>query len=758
VTAQVTATNQAPANQPEIDLRALRRIHLATPGDSAPGGGISHMLPAAFAGYRELAAVRYDFPLVLWERGAAKVVQPLAGVLDDLIAATAEAERDGVRSLLFGLEREIKRFTATSRYAQLSELWACAADTLVAAAAEGAERERRAALLRAARASLGADGTVIECRADTARSVFAHAWDRLQADQVERERTSLERLTSGIEDILAADRALSPQAISPAALSASLGDQHAGGIDFEKLAAVLRTSKFHRPLAAARRRRLRQVLKVIKSELALLARGAGNGSRRRSTRRLATTCGSCEEALALFQSEIDRMVGLLRAVRIARLEIDNRYREERHDAFFESFGPDQLTSEERRALPPVLVYLDGDAIQPGDQSALLDILAADLPIKVMIEVTRIPAGRLSASGPAAVGGWLERFAGMATTLEGTFVMQAAVSHLPALAADLVAGLGFEGPALFAIYTCPREPREDLAPYLLAAAAVESRAFPCFVSDPARGVRWAERFSIAHNPDPESEWPVHHIEFEHGDGRADAQDSAFTMVDFLACDPRFGGHFVPVGADSWHPDMIPVADYLRLGKAAAAAKVPYVLILDAGGGLRRAIVRRGPVSAVRRCMARWHSLQELAGIDNSHVRRALALERQRLEAEFESEKQALRAAVPQATPEETDPASAPLADEGAPLTTAAPAPAERDPDQAWIETEMCTACNDCVDRNNLMFGYNEAKQAYIADLHAGSYRELIEAAENCPVCIIHPGKPWDLAEPGIDELMARAAAL
>ena len=52
-------------------------------------------------------------------------------------------------------------------------------------------------------------------------------------------------------------------------------------------------------------------------------------------------------------------------------------------------------------------------------------------------------------------------------------------------------------------------------------------------------------------------------------------------------------------------------------------------------------------------------------------------------------------------------------------------------------------------------YDANKQAYIADLAAGTYRELVEAAESCQVSIIHPGKPRNLQEPGLDELVARA---
>ncbi len=55
----------------------------------------------------------------------------------------------------------------------------------------------------------------------------------------------------------------------------------------------------------------------------------------------------------------------------------------------------------------------------------------------------------------------------------------------------------------------------------------------------------------------------------------------------------------------------------------------------------------------------------------------------------------------------------------------------------------------------MFAYDDNKRAYIADADAGTFRDLVEAAENCQVSIIHPGKPRNPDEPGLDELLARA---
>jgi len=55
----------------------------------------------------------------------------------------------------------------------------------------------------------------------------------------------------------------------------------------------------------------------------------------------------------------------------------------------------------------------------------------------------------------------------------------------------------------------------------------------------------------------------------------------------------------------------------------------------------------------------------------------------------------------------------------------------------------------------MFAYDDNKQAYIRDPDAGTFRELVEAAETCQVSIIHPGKPRNPEEPDLADLIKRA---
>ena len=113
-----------------------------------------------------------------------------------------------------------------------------------------------------------------------------------------------------------------------------------------------------------------------------------------------------------------------------------------------------------------------------------------------------------------------------------------------------------------------------------------------------------------------------------------------------------------------------------------------------------------------------------------------------------------AAAPAAAEAAAVPAAAASAPADAPAAAAAPEPA-RNPDEAYVETIRCSSCNECTLAFPKMFAYNEDKQAYIKDLKSGTYRQLVEAAEACQVSVIHPGKPWDPDEPGLEELLERA---
>jgi len=113
---------------------------------------------------------------------------------------------------------------------------------------------------------------------------------------------------------------------------------------------------------------------------------------------------------------------------------------------------------------------------------------------------------------------------------------------------------------------------------------------------------------------------------------------------------------------------------------------------------------------------------------------------------------------------TAPVAAPAAQAAERVVAAAPAPTEAAPAEEededfraepWIETARCTSCNECTNLNGRMFAYDENKQAYIKDPLAGTFAQMVQAAERCPAGIIHPGDPLNPKEKDLEKWIERA---
>ena len=59
-------------------------------------------------------------------------------------------------------------------------------------------------------------------------------------------------------------------------------------------------------------------------------------------------------------------------------------------------------------------------------------------------------------------------------------------------------------------------------------------------------------------------------------------------------------------------------------------------------------------------------------------------------------------------------------------------------------------------NPALFVYDGNKQVRIGDAKAGTFAQLVKAAESCPAKCIHPGTPMNPDEPGLADLLPRAA--
>ncbi|MEX1187010.1 MAG: 2-oxoacid:acceptor oxidoreductase family protein [Gemmatimonadaceae bacterium] len=380
--------------------------------------------------------------------------------------------------------------------------------------------------------------------------------------------------------------------------------------------------------------------------------------------------------------------------------------------------------------------------------------------------------------------------------------QAAASHL---ISGVLRGLQKRRPVLINVYTpCPVEHglADDWAQHA-ARLALESRAFPFLTYDPDGGPSFADCLSLDGNPSPDGEWPSYALKYLDEAGAEQTMELPLTIADWAATETRFKQHFSELPASD-SGDEMPFHEYLAAGADDRAERTPFIWALTKDRKLRRLKVSGEMVGLAQERLQFWSQLRQLAGLEipvtvhdtvvaemeSEFERRADAL-RLEYEAKMAELQSSLPAKIARRMAEglvRSAGSSAAVADllaslpppgkssgnGSAPVVAAAPAPvatpapvaapaaaaaavADDEPLvlEAYIDSASCTTCNECTDLNNRLFAYNADKQAYIKDVTAGTFQQLVTAAERCPVAIIHPGTPLNAKEKDLAKWVKRA---
>ncbi len=700
--------------------------------------------PALFAGYRDLTRLRYDFPLLLvGRRSDHLMVQSLSGLIDAALADAARgSDGERIRKHVLRLEQEIRALVAAGAVGSFSALWDRAAGQLGTSADQGL-----ADSLRHTRAAIKVDGELADCDAALPFRLLQHAWAAVQRQKADEFREHVSRLVLKLSDILKADHERSEAGRSAKHLKAAVGAGFGEAFDFDVMSRMLSTALPKDEFPEPRRRRIGQLLDVLRAQQFFPAPASGT-KRTGAAKSYSFVFDNCADALAAFRKRLPRLIELAKAIAIAELEIDGQYSEAKHDALFEQFGANGLDPQDLTPFPDYMVCVNAGKTQAAEHAQLMEILSSGLPIKILLQIDDILEEAPDGEGNLNSGMRSRQTANMAIGLNEVYVLQSSSSNLYRFRERMLRGLNYRGPALFSIFSGASGTASGLPPYLMSAAAMESRVFPAFTYDPSAGPNWASRFYLEANPQVDLDWPIQGFVYEDEQHQRVSEDLAFTLVDFVASDRRYASHLARVPRAKWNGCLIPVDESLTRERKGLPDKVPSLLMVDADNVLQKVIVDERLIREARRCREMWHSLQELGGVHNSHAEKLLAREKKAWEERMQQEVEALAATAPVGAPPIASVAVTPAGLEQDPEP-------ERSPDEAYIETARCSTCDECTTINKQMFAYDGNKQAYIADINAGTYAQLVEAAESCQVSVIHPGKPRNPKEPGLEELLKRA---
>ena len=486
-------------------------------------------------------------------------------------------------------------------------------------------------------------------------------------------------------------------------------------------------------------------------------------------------------ALGVFEGHMAKMAEGFKAIRMAELELSGNYDSRVHDDFFTYFNWERFSEKEWELCPPVVaVGGDGAMYDIGFQN-LSRLMMTGKPIKVVVLDTQVYS---NTGGQACTSGFFGQISDMAQygkAIQGkkeirkeigliamahrtTYVLQSTISHANHMIGGFIEGLKTRRPALFNLYTsCQPEHGigDDMGAHQ-AKLAVESRAYPLFRYNPDSGDTPEECFDLEGNPAMDLDWPTYTLEYREG-RRQKTMEVPMTFADFAITESRFRKHFRKAPPDTWNENMVHLADYLELDPEERDGLFPYVWIVDRKQQLGRLLVSSSMVASSEDRRAFWVMLRALARVGQAESKPENVEEKVRNEVVGRIAAGLMQLAA--GNGQNGSSVASALIDVGA-LTAGgagntAGAEASGDGNGAgdymapWIDTEECTACDECVKINPDIFEYNDKKKAFIKDALAGPYKDLVKAAELCTAGVIHPGLPRNRDEKDVEKLIQRA---
>jgi len=785
-----------------IDL--LRRFHYGEPAAAAkttlPEGAV---LPALLNAYRDASAIRYQYPLYLIPPDGTTTLSILAKPAGEYLSESLEAlapEADDARILkdnLPWIERYLRQKLDGPDPVDANDLFAEAAAAMPDQLnLDPGNRDKLQAELNRLKETLAADGQFLAYGPTVSLHLMLHAIRHRHDQSRERLRRQIDKQIHGLRSLLDIENAKSADASS-----IGPGSQHFNASALSGMLEQRAHGSVEMP--AERRARVERALQDLQAwqDYPVLVRFVGQLDDPWFTKlpelELVGSDNPCATAAEVFERDAAGFARLFSALRIAALEINDNYTPAIHDSWFASFDWQAFSSEELQLVTEVVALVSADHLAGDGLPAFSHLLGSRLPVQVLSWVRAYdnPAAK---PGEDPFHSYRFELANFGIGHRQVVVAQTSAARHEDLLSGFHCALDSNRTSLHLINrgTQTKTKKPLLDAWFVASAALESRAHPFMLVNPDGGDRAAERVRFGGNPQAENDWPVEKLEYRNADGEVTEMDLAFTFADYALLMPALHEHYrmVPAGFES--ADLLPIDRYLDSEEELVEHAVPFVWAIDDQDVLVRLVVSRALVFACRDRLNYWHTLQELAGIRNFYVeeameriveeqRAAIDAEREHIQKEHEEQLESIReeaagdaigqlvdvlmgadlsgmiddggqpAAMPAVAPAQTEAATEKAVAEAEPEVEKE---TEEEPgfDKPWLDTEMCTTCDDCMGINKMMFVYNDDKQAIIKDVNAGPFADLVAAAEICPAKCIHPGKPLDPNEPGLDDLIARAA--
>lgn len=497
-----------------------------------------------------------------------------------------------------------------------------------------------------------------------------------------------------------------------------------------------------------------------------------------------------ENITSLFDERVVAFAQFMAAHRIAVLELNEKYVDDVHTDFFNHFSWHHLSSEEFMLFPPVIFIGETQGFLRHNLERFSRVLSLNKPFRILaVEKRLINDQNPEVSWEDASHGFRQELAAIAIAHRSTHTFQSALNKPVETYDGIKKCLEVDAPSIMHLLI-PSSSEVSLIEMLKLTAAVEGRFFPSLTYDLGGVNKWGSRFDISENPFAESDWPEYELSFIDIDGAEKKQSLEFTYADYKAITKEKIEELMLIPESFKSDDLIHLAEFLKTPLAELTGKVPFIWLVNEDNCLKRAAIPYMWVVSSQERLDNWNYIQELGGVNSYHVSKALEEAKSKWQKENDKE----IAEINEVHHNELQNTEAKAAGEamerltnvllglndvpqiGTVLNKRKPIPKKEkiepkkeanevlpEPQkeetevssEAWLESFRCTSCNECTEKYPHIFKYNEDKQAELKENFEGKYMELVLAAEECPANCIHPGKPKNLNEVGLEEFMKRA---
>lgn len=586
-----------------------------------------------------------------------------------------------------------------------------------------------------------------------------------------------------LQEALRIDDDYGPSGRSSSALLGAFGDAGIAFLNTEELAGKLssqaRGHKMHEPQRVAR---MRQCLKILEQflsqideslDLILVHSGLIPDAQSYPQVRIIKHLDTIELATGIFDAIAENHVEAFKAMRVARLDIEANYDADLHANILNHFSWQDLSHTELRLLPVVCICETSSSLysmltqlsQLIRSGRPIDVLAMDSTSELMLNTDP-----LQRSHPYNPG-----FSYLATAYREAFVAQSSLARPKQLLQTFYKMNELSRPAVAVVSTPTWSWR--LPPLVQLEAAHYGRVAPLFQYDPSIGQTRIERFSIDDNPQPEAVWPRVTISTTNETAHTCSMEVAFTFAHALALEPGYLQYFRVLPNEAWNDELIEVWDFLQNPRF-DSPQIPFIWgVID--GLLRKCVMTREVANTCIDRMQRWTTLQELSFSNKTQLQRSAAALAEKTKQNQEQELALLntqhQTQLREIKSRAIDDTLASIADfisqlrhqniepqtEGelnkaeelletvSPQAIETPQPSplvehetKTPRTQAHIDAVRCLSCGACLAINDALFAFNEEMKAEIIDRTAGSFAQILQAAELCPAECIAPGLPLD----------------